>query len=669
MAYTKLKCDAAALEALIDADDDRQANDALLEHVEQCESCQRRLANLAAEDPMWDRANRAFASRAQSTVDEIAPPLAAANRFRITADDSPQWTEAMARQLLAAPSHPEMLGRLGRYEVERLLGAGGMGIVFKAFDTELNRPVAIKLLSPHLARSRSARERFAREARAAAGIVDDHVVPIHNVESDAESPYLVMQYVAGGSLQDRLNRDANLDLCEILRIGLQTARGLAAAHAQGLIHRDVKPSNVLLDEDVSRAMLTDFGLARADDDQQLTQTGFHPGTPQYMSPEQVRGEALDGRSDLFSLGCLLHALCTGEPPFRGKGSFATLRMVADADAPSIRDQRPALPRWLERIVLRLLEKQPGDRFQSATQVADLLESCLAHVRNPATVALPAALQTSRQGSGRIPRKRWWIAGGWLGPALLLATITIIIETKDRKVTVQVDEESGKVIQVDAPEEPAGEITAGDAALPQLAAAQDNDSVAVVYLIHAAEFKRGNTIQQLAVTRALGEFRDQDYCGFLAYQRGGPQWLWEGNQGMSRTREQDKVQLFQRIKDALPGDLPSFDPALQMALASLEAVDAAQRRLIVLTDGDPVLLDASILDEYQQAGIAIDVIHTEIHEPKYRQAPELIAGRTGGKYHRVGRGQLDQAIAKLLVARTRDCIASAAAPSGDRATED
>ena len=182
----------------------------------------------------------------------------------------------------------------------------------------------MKLLAPYLASSGSARNRFAREARAAAAVVDDHVVPIHNVETDGEHPFLVMKFIAGGSLQQRIDREGPLEVCEVLRIGMQTAKGLAAAHAQGLIHRDVKPSNILLDEGVDRALLTDFGLARATDDASLTRSGFHPGTPHYMSPEQVRGEAIDARSDLFGLGCVLYALCTGHPPFRSETSYAVL---------------------------------------------------------------------------------------------------------------------------------------------------------------------------------------------------------------------------------------------------------------------------------------------------------------------------------------------------------
>jgi len=338
---------------------------------------------MAAESGLWQEAQEVFTSD-DEFVDkgEFAPPL---NRRPIA------WSESMARSLLSPPSHPEMLGRIGRYDVERLIGSGGMGVVFKAYDTELNRPVAVKLLAPYLAENGSARKRFAREARAAAAVVDEHVVAIHNVESgnDPEQPpFLVMKYIAGGSLQQRLDRDGPLDVCEILRIGMQTAKGLTAAHAQGLIHRDVKPSNILLDEGVDRALLTDFGLARAENDACLTRSGFHPGTPHYMSPEQVRGEAIDGRSDLFGLGCVLYALCTGHPPFRAETSYAVLRRITDDTARPIREVNPDVPDWLEAIVMKLLSKSRDGRFDSAEQVAELLVKCLSHLTAPVTSPLP-----------------------------------------------------------------------------------------------------------------------------------------------------------------------------------------------------------------------------------------------------------------------------------------
>ena len=164
-------------------------------------------------------------------------------------------------QMLGPSDDPHMLGRIGSYEVIGVIGRGGMGVVFKAFDAALDRNLAIKMLLPHLAESGGARRRFSREAQAAAAVIDDHVLPIYRVDQWQGIPYLVTQYSPGTTLQKRIQDQGPLKLKEILRIALQTARGLAAAHAQGLVHRDVKPSNILLDRTVERALLTDFGLA------------------------------------------------------------------------------------------------------------------------------------------------------------------------------------------------------------------------------------------------------------------------------------------------------------------------------------------------------------------------------------------------------------------------
>ena len=380
--------------------DDRENNAASANHLAECPHCQSRLEQLAAEPTQWLdirdslQPDRELDAGKSSPIDKLAADKPRWGRERWQRTNA--WTESMAKSLLSTASHPEMLGRIGRYDVERLIGSGGMGVVFKAYDTELNRPVAVKLLAPYLASSGSARNRFAREARAAAAVVDDHVVPIHNVETGSEQggehPFLVMKFIAGGSLQQRIDREGPLEVCEVLRIGMQTAKGLAAAHAQGLIHRDVKPSNILLDEGVDRALLTDFGLARATDDASLTRSGFHPGTPHYMSPEQVRGEAIDARSDLFGLGCVLYALCTGHPPFRSETSYAVLRHITDDTPRPIRETNASIPEWLERIVMKLLAKSRDDRYPSAIEVHMLLEKCLAHVQQPTTVELPAELQ-------------------------------------------------------------------------------------------------------------------------------------------------------------------------------------------------------------------------------------------------------------------------------------
>jgi serine/threonine protein kinase len=196
---------------------------------------------------------------------------------------------------LALSDMPGSLGRLGHYEVKELIGRGGMGVVLKAFDENLHRVVAVKVMVAQLATSAAARRRFIREARAAAAVSHDHVVTIYAVEEDDRLPYLVMQYVDGTSLQERLDRSGPLPLAEILRIGMQTASGLAAAHAQGLVHRDVKPANILLENGVERVKLTDFGLARAADDASLTLPPTENEPTVTITPSPTRA-ALDADS-------------------------------------------------------------------------------------------------------------------------------------------------------------------------------------------------------------------------------------------------------------------------------------------------------------------------------------------------------------------------------------
>ena len=263
----------------------------------------------AGDDSLRQRVEELLRSHVEagSFLGKLAPQrLAEELAIPLTAEATQPETPAEARakvdlSFLTRPDKPDLLGRLGHYGIQEVIGRGGMGIVLKAFDDKLHRVVAIKVMAPQLATSPNARKRFIREAQAAAAIRNDHVIAIYAVEEAEELPYLVMEYVSGESLQQRLDRNGPLELKEILRIGLQTACGLSAAHAQGLIHRDVKPANILLENGVERVKITDFGLARAVDDASLTQSGVVAGTPQYMSPEQARGETVDPRADLFSL--------------------------------------------------------------------------------------------------------------------------------------------------------------------------------------------------------------------------------------------------------------------------------------------------------------------------------------------------------------------------------
>jgi WD40 repeat protein/serine/threonine protein kinase len=303
---------------------------------------------------------------------------------------------------LSPSQRPDSLGRLGHYEVLEVVGTGGTGVVLRAFDDKLHRVVAIKVLFPQLASSAAARQRFVREARAAAAVTHDNVIDIidiHAVEDAGAVPYLVMQFIAGRTLQDKIDRTGFLPVTEVLRIGLQIAAGLAAAHAQGLVHRDVKPANILLENSVERVKITDFGLARTVDDASLTQSGFVAGTPTYMSPEQAHGHKVDHRSDLFSLGSVLYTLCAGHPPFRAETSMAVLMRVCEDTPRSLREVNAEVPDWLEAIIARLLAKAPEDRFQTAAEVADLLSRHLAHLQEPSDPRTSDKLETPARGSG------------------------------------------------------------------------------------------------------------------------------------------------------------------------------------------------------------------------------------------------------------------------------
>ena len=347
------------------------------DHLEKCPRCQSELTALAGDADSWIETRTLLESEQEP---RWQPDLSASHVSESGPTFDRSSVEGHVLKLLGTPNHPEMLGRLGRYDIEKIIGSGGMGVVLKAHDSELNRPIAIKLLAPHLSHVAAARERFAREGRAAAAVVHEHVVAIYNVEADGAQPFLIMQYVPGRSLQARVDDDGPLSVEEILRIGLQAAAGLAAAHAQGLVHRDVKPSNILLEDTVERAVLTDFGLARAIDDASLTQTGILAGTPHYMSPEQAMGVEIDARSDLFSLGAVLYFMAAGHPPFRAGGALAVLHRICQEKHRPVWQWNKQIPDELSQIVNRLLEKKPSRRFASADEVRQQLAQLLSCVQ-------------------------------------------------------------------------------------------------------------------------------------------------------------------------------------------------------------------------------------------------------------------------------------------------
>jgi serine/threonine protein kinase len=304
----------------------------------------------------------------------------------------------------------DSLGRLGHYEVLGILGEGGFGIVLRAFDETLQRVVAVKILAPQLAATSPARQRFLREARASAKVRHENIVQVYAIE-ETPLPYIVMEYVPGQTLQERMNAVGPLSAEESVRIGVQIARGLGAAHEKGIIHRDVKPGNVLLEQGVDgHVKLTDFGLARAADDASLTQSGMVAGTPHYMAPEQARGEKLDHRADLFSLGSVLYTMVSGRPPFRAENSMAVLKRVCEDTPRAIKEIIPEVPAWLCSVISKLHAKDPERRFQSAREVVE----ALTHREAPKEFTPATARASVRKGA--------LLAGGGLITLLLVVGI-------------------------------------------------------------------------------------------------------------------------------------------------------------------------------------------------------------------------------------------------------
>jgi serine/threonine-protein kinase len=296
-----------------------------------------------------------------------------------------------------------------------------MGVVLKAFDRSLNRHVAIKVLSPFLAGAAAARLRFAREARAMAALSHEHVAPIYAVDEHRGLPYFAMEYVPGGTLSARLAAEGPLEVVAAVRIAMQTALALAAAHDSGLVHRDIKPANILLDRGVERVRVADFGLARAASEATETASGMLAGTPQYMSPEQIHRDACDARSDLFSLGSVMYAMCTGHAPFRAESVFAVLQRIVHDEPRPVRDANPNVPAWLEAFIERLMAKDRDERFQSAAEVAELLARELAHLQDPRRHPAPPRPWLPRRGwrflASRHKRATAAVAASVVGVAL------------------------------------------------------------------------------------------------------------------------------------------------------------------------------------------------------------------------------------------------------------
>ena len=469
-----------ALKRLLKAKCDESQASPLCGHIENCPACQEKLERLAgdgpdlaadlraeaAEAPASNSALRGALKRAEHELTSTAvvpvPPGALAATLAVPAAPLSGTDERDPPDLtfLLPSTVPGNLGRFGPFEVRGVVGRGGMGVVLRGYDESLNREVAIKVIDPQLANNAQYRERFVREARAAAAVAHANLVAVYQVSEDAASglPYIVMQLINGESLDQRLKRAGKLIPKKVAWLGMQVAAGLDAAHKAGLTHRDIKPGNILLERvedpaapgpggsgtvpaahDKFRVKLTDFGLAKAAEDTRLTRTGFVAGSPLYMAPEQAAGGAVDQRADLFSLGTLLYEAATGRAPFDAGTPLAVLRRLSDETQMPLTRVNPDVPKWLSDAVDKLLAKNPNDRFQTAREVAELFAvklvemGALSPLDVPADVCPAAFLKAHNRkpicwksvGNCVLP----WAGGAVLG-ALLVGLLWALVPARE-----------------------------------------------------------------------------------------------------------------------------------------------------------------------------------------------------------------------------------------------
>jgi serine/threonine protein kinase len=315
-------------------------------------------------------------------------------------------------ELPSAPTGLAAGSQIAGYVIEEQVGRGGMAVVYRAFDPRLNRSVALKILAPELAGDAAFRQRFMREMRAAASVDHPHIVPVFDAGEADGVLYIAMRYVRGQDLRTLLDSEHTLPPARVAYLIAQVASALDDAHARGLIHRDVKPGNMLIGSvtgsgQPDHVYLSDFGLSKpALSSANLTLTGQFLGTLDYMAPEQVEGHAVDGRADLYSLGCTAFEMLAGEPPFKRDQGFATAWAQLSAPAPSLRARRPDLPPAVDQVIARALAKAPADRYRTCSEFADALRAACGVGRPgatpPAPPPAPPGPPTERAHIGRQP---------------------------------------------------------------------------------------------------------------------------------------------------------------------------------------------------------------------------------------------------------------------------
>ena len=392
---------------LLSGEMDKALESSVADHISTCVDCQLSIEKLSGGEEIQKLAEGD--QPVQLEIQTLISGLIRQRRITAVGD---------VNSLLEPIDGDEFLGTLGDYQVIEVIGQGGMGVVFKARDPGLDRIVAIKTLLPAAQSNPKARERFRREAKNAAAVNHANVVTIHSVEVHNDMPFIVMEFVNGRSLQHDLE-SASLTELECLRISLQIAKALGSAHEQGLIHRDIKPANVLLINGIPRVKVTDFGLARAANDASITNPDAIAGTPNYMSPEQADAGAVDGQSDMFSLGCVMYRMFTGELAFSGESPLSVIRKVCDHDPISPRQLNADLPPWISDLILRLLSKDLAKR-PTANNLVQLLERQLSqNASAPTKIAAPE----NEISLPKSPRQFW---GVWFAAVAVMVLAFVLI---------------------------------------------------------------------------------------------------------------------------------------------------------------------------------------------------------------------------------------------------
>ena len=399
------------------------------------------------------------------------------DRTRILAAFGDSLPKGMSAEELSEGTQPPTFQQVGRYQILERIGRGAMATVYKAYDPEINRTLALKFLQPDLCVDEEHRSRFLREAKAAGGLSHPNIVTVFDVGEIQGRPYIAMELLEGTPLSEIMRPGAGMPIRDVVEIGIQLARALDYAHSKGICHRDIKPSNIMRLKDGNTIKVTDFGIARIDggEDTQHTRVGTVLGTPQYMSPEQAMGEKVDGRSDLFSVGVVLYQLLAGQAPFEATSIVTLAHRIAKVDPTPIEKQRRDTPPALRRVIERCLKKQPDKRFQTGRELATALARFIREINDDA----------DSQGRPRIVplRVKWTIMMAVVVAATMALTATIVIQRQYAAMMGQMIDYGASLAKFLAAENAvpalAGEWVAIDVSVQEMLRTQDFHAVTIV----------------------------------------------------------------------------------------------------------------------------------------------------------------------------------------------